>query len=105
MKLGNKWSMLFLYSALQWFGGTIWISFASISNRASEYYSVSVDYINLFSLSFLIMQLPMAPLSSFVLRKSYHWTMMIAYVFSVVGVWIRVIAQNNFILSLIGQLI
>ena len=105
MKLGNKWVMLFLYSALQWFGGTIWISFASISNRASEYYSVSVDYINLFSLSFLILQLPMAPLSSYFLRKSYHWTMMIAYILSVVGVWIRVIAHKNFIFSLLGQLV
>ena len=99
MKLGNKWAMLFLYSALQW------ISFASISNRASKYYSVSVDYINLFSLSFLILQLPMAPLSSFILRTSYHWTMMIAYIVSVAGVWIRVIAQDNFVISLIGVLL
>lgn len=97
--------MLFLYSALQWFGGTIWISFAPISNAASEYYSVSIDYINLFSLSFLILQLPMAPLSSFILRKSYHWTMMVAYVFSVLGVWLRVIAGPNFPIALAGQLL
>ena len=105
MNKHQKWIMLFLYSALQWFGGTIWISFASISNIASDYYSVSIDYINLFSLSFLILQLPMAPLSSFILRKSYHWTMMMAYILSVLGVWLRVIAGKNFFVALAGQLL
>jgi MFS family permease len=52
-----------------------------------------------------MLQLPMAPLSSYFLRKSYHWTMMIAYILSVVGVWVRVIASSNFIISLLGQLI
>ena len=95
--------MIFLYSFLQWFGGTIWISFSSISATAADYYSTSEEVINFFSLVFLIMQLPMAPLSSLFLRKSYYWTMMAAYIISVLGVWIKVIAQHNVILALFGQ--
>ena len=95
--------MLSLYSLLQWIGGTIWISFATIPDRAVEYYGTSLDTINMFSLSFLILQLPMAPLSSYMLRKSYHWTIMIAYIFSMVGVWVKVLAFKNVYLSLAGQ--
>lgn len=105
MKKIQKWIMLFLYSALQWFGGTIWISFASITDSAANYYGKSLEFINLFSLSFLILQLPMAPLSSYFLRKSYHWTMMVAYLVSVIGVWVKVIAQDNFYFSLTGQML
>ena len=99
----QKWVMIFLYSLLQWFGGTIWISFSSISATAAKYYSTSEEVINFFSLIFLIMQLPMAPISSLFLRKSYYWTMMVAYIFSVLGVWIKVIAQHGVILALFGQ--
>lgn len=103
MEESKKWTMLFLYSFLQWFGGTIWISYSTISLTASEYYKVSLEVINYFSLIFLVMQLPMAPLSSYMLRKSYHWTMMIAYLISTLGVWLKVIAQDNVGLALFGQ--
>ena len=103
MKDFQKWMMIFLYSLLQWFGGTIWISFSAISDTASEYYSSSREVITWFSLIFLILQLPMAPLSSLFLRKSYHWTMMTVYILSVLGVWIKVIAQRNVAVALFGQ--
>lgn len=99
----RRWMMLFLYSFLQWFGGTIWISYASISLTASEYYNTSMEVINFFALIFLFVQLPMAPLSSYLLSKSYYWTMMLAYLISALGVWIKVIAQNNLGAALFGQ--
>lgn len=100
-----KWVMLFLYCFLQWFGGSIWITYASIANRASSYYSESVIVINLFSLSFLIMQLPMAPISSYLFHKSYYWTIMLAYIISIIGVWIRFAAGPIFGLALFGQIL
>ena len=99
----QKWIMLFLYSFLQFIGGSIWVTFASIIERAESYYSVSSDIINLFSLSFLIMQFPMAPLSSYLYRRSYYWTTMIAYLVTVIGVWVRVIAERNVVVCLLGQ--
>jgi MFS transporter, FLVCR family, MFS-domain-containing protein 7 len=103
MKDSRRWTMLFLYSILQWVGGTIWIALATISDTAQVYYSSSIEIINLFSLSFLILQLPMAPLSSYFLRKSYHWTMMVSFIVSVLGVWIKVLAAHNVGLALLGQ--
>ena len=103
MKDCQKWVMLFLYSLLQWFGGAIWISYSAISDTAAIYYNTSQEVINFFSLIFLILQLPMAPLSSCFLRKSYYWTMMTAYLVSVAGVWVKVIAQHNVAIALVGQ--
>ena len=81
----QKWVMLFLYSLLQWIGGTIWVTFASISVRAESYYSTNLIVINLFSLIFLILQFPSAPISSILFRKSYFWTLHLAYILSALG--------------------
>ena len=99
----QKWIMLILYCLLQFIGGSIWVTFASIIERAESYYSVSPDIINLFSLSFLIMQFPMSPLSSYLYRRSYYWTTMIAYLVTVIGVWVRVLAERNVVVCLLGQ--
>lgn len=99
----QRWVMLFLYSLLQWLGGSIWVSYSTISLKASEYYKVSIGSINYFSLMFLVLQLPMTILSTFILRKSYYWTMMLAFSISTLGVWVKVLAHDHLHSALIGQ--
>lgn len=101
----QKWVMLLLYCYLQWLGGSIWVTYASITDKAISYYSTNISTINLFTLSFLILQFPMAPLSSIVFRKSYYWTMMLSFIISVIGAWIRYIAENNISLALLGHVL
>ncbi|OMJ79026.1 hypothetical protein SteCoe_21057 [Stentor coeruleus] len=97
--------MLLLYCYLQWLGGSIWVTYASITDKAISYYSTNANIVNLFTLSFLILQFPMAPLSSIVFRKSYYWTMMISFIISAIGAWIRYIAEKNIFLALLGHVL
>ena len=101
--LKRRWLELLSYCGLTLVNGLAWCTLTSISSSAESYYGVSTDLINLYEMTYFIMYLPFAPLSSWCLGKSFYWCMHFAWAITTVGVWLRVLAGSNFFFSLLGQ--
>ncbi|CAG9335682.1 unnamed protein product [Blepharisma stoltei] len=103
--LGKNWIMLFLYFCLNFINGAVFCAFSSISEEAEKYYNANEDQITMFITSFMITSIASAPITPWILSKSYHWTMMASWISAFVGCWVKYLAGHDYYIALFGQFI
>ena len=99
----KKWLILINYIMMNSLNGYSYASLASIPERASSYYGVTLFEINLFAISFFILYLLAFPISSWGLSKNLHNSLLISWIFMTAGALTRCMAGKIFGLALFGQ--
>ncbi|CAG9317593.1 unnamed protein product [Blepharisma stoltei] len=98
----RRWVMLTLYCAVSFINGVAFCALDPVDRLAEEYYGVGTSLVSLFAVSFGAMYLPLAPFASWGLGISYHWSMMISWIVTFIGCWLKYLAFTNYTLACIG---
>ena len=54
----SRWGMLFIFSLLSFVNAMLWVSFASIQQATSKFYTVTTFWVNMLSMSYMILYIP-----------------------------------------------
>ncbi|XP_077979486.1 solute carrier family 49 member A3-like [Glandiceps talaboti] len=109
----RRWFVLFLVTLHSTSGQMIWLSFSPIATKAAVYYDVPLSHINLFSLIFLILSIPMGFVAAWLLDTfGIRVSMVLASWVNTIGAVLRILSTVHvvpmsvrFPLAMIGQVI
>lgn len=85
--------------------GYAFTSLSTIPKKAQSYYDEPETIANLFTEAFYVIYLPLSPLASWLLTKSLHKSLLLSWVCTFIGGWVKYIASTNFWAALAGQVI
>jgi len=111
----QRWLILAIFSSLTITNALIWIAFAPIQQLAADYFGVSRNGINVFSMIFMGCYLPGYFLSFWAMnQRGVRWGLCLAALVQTLGAWVRYVGVvggselhaphgSGYALALIGQ--
>eukprot|EP00727_Mastigamoeba_balamuthi_P000701 m51a1_g10628 hypothetical protein (514) ;mRNA; f:36421-38645 len=88
--VARRWCMLAILCLLIASNGALWITFAPITAGVSKYYDVGEGWINALSISYMIVYLPLAPLSGWIIEAlGLRTSSNVGAWLDTIGAWIR----------------
>jgi MFS family permease len=103
---GYRWKVLLLFMFANITMQILWINFASITDQATSFYSVTADLIVLLSMIFMIVYIPITFLSSWLVEKlDFRWGAGVGALLGGVFGFLRIFAGRDYSILLIFVII
>lgn len=107
----RRWVVLLCFCLCNAANALVWITFSPISDQVEAKFNISSTWVNMLSLVFMIVFVPITFPSAWLLDHLGLWFgVMVGAVFTMVGAWVRVFGEWNFwpvfggqVLAAIGQ--
>jgi Major Facilitator Superfamily len=99
----RKWMILASYFGAGVLNGMAWVTLIPIPDEAMDYYGINEIEMTFYAYIFCILSLPLTPLSSWIISKSFFKTLHIIWMLNILGCWIRYTSESNFWISVLGQ--
>ncbi|OMJ66457.1 hypothetical protein SteCoe_36683 [Stentor coeruleus] len=100
----RNWCILISYCGAAFINGVAWVTLIPISDKAMDYYNINDAELTMYSYSYALASVPLAPISAWIISKSFFATLHIVWTLNLMGCWLRYIAHSNFLISFSGQL-
>lgn len=101
----KRWLILLSYSTLVFLNGYAFCMISTIPQKAEDYYKRSEFWINFLLQIFFIIYLPVAPFASWLISRSLHHSILISFLFTLSGAWVKFAAGDNYWGAFFGQLL
>lgn len=99
----RKWLILASYSGATFLNGVAWVTLVPIADKAMSYYNISEEELTLYCYIYSFVSLLLAPVSTWLITKSFFLSLHIIWSVSLSGCILRYFAMQNYWISFIGQ--
>eukprot|EP01114_Cavostelium_apophysatum_P015978 TRINITY_DN4470_c0_g1_i2.p1 TRINITY_DN4470_c0_g1~~TRINITY_DN4470_c0_g1_i2.p1 ORF type:complete len:481 (+),score=61.94 TRINITY_DN4470_c0_g1_i2:51-1493(+) len=100
----KRWVQLGAFSFISICNAITWITFSPISDEVKDYWNVSITWVNMLSLVFMIAYVPFVFVASYALdHRGLRFGLLIGAFLTALGTWIRCVGKWNFYATFVGQ--